>query len=117
MLTGIVQIGGQSHVCLANTRDGRATWYTVGAQRDGLWVQSVDAATDEVVVRSGSTQIRIGLRQAVIQELGVARLDDGSVDWVHMKMSDAEKAHEAQLLMWDILEVGRLARGMHARAP
>lgn len=113
-LSGIMTIGQEVQACLSDSKTRQAAWFVVGAERDGLQVETYDPAREAVLVRDGDRTRWITLRQAHIQSLPVARLEDGSVDWFHMKLSDKEKEQEAQSLMWDILEVGRLARQARA---
>ncbi|HEX9784200.1 MAG TPA: hypothetical protein VGA56_15900 [Opitutaceae bacterium] len=108
--TGILAIDRKVQVCLLDPQSGRAVWLTVGEPADGLWAESFDPTGESVVVRAGEARRKVFLREAKVASLPVAYLPDGTVDWFHMQLSEKEKEKEANLLMWDILEVGRLAR-------
>ncbi len=108
-LTGILAVGSEVQVCLVDTPTQKTTWLTVGHPSESLQAEAFDASRESVLLRSGNETRWVGLRRARVADLPVARLADGAVDWFHMKLPDAEKAREADLLMWDILEVGRQA--------
>jgi hypothetical protein len=108
--TGILELGERREVCLQHRTTGHAKWLVVGSESDGLRVVSYDAARETVDVRYGTVRREIVLREAKVAAQIVARTADGSVDWAHMRLSEKEKEREAELLMWDILEVGRKAR-------
>jgi len=109
-LSGVMTLGGRVEVCLADRDSGRSFWLVVGESRDGLRAEDYDLETDAVLVRAGDATRWIRMREASIQNAPVWYLSDGSVDWLHMQMTDEEKVQEASMMMWDILEIGRLKR-------
>ncbi|BET67622.1 hypothetical protein ASA1KI_25400 [Opitutales bacterium ASA1] len=108
--TGILELGERREFCLQHRTTGHAQWLVVGGEADGLRVVSYDPTREVVEVRYGAARREIAMREAKVTAQIVARTADGSVDWAHMRLSEKEKEREAELLMWDILEVGRKAR-------
>ncbi|MGH8019413.1 MAG: hypothetical protein ACREIA_14210 [Opitutaceae bacterium] len=109
-LAGFLTLGDEVQVCVSDHQTGQSAWLIVGEQTSGVWAAHFDPKAESVVLRMGEEMRTLQLREARVRNLPVARLPDGSVDWFHMNLSDKEKEHVADLMMWDILEVGRLAR-------
>ncbi len=109
-LSGYLVLGDEAQVCVADRQTRRSAWLVVGEPAGGVWAERFDPEDESVLLRQGQETRLLNLRDARARELPVARLPDGSVDWFHMNLSEKEKEHVADLMMWDILEIGRQAR-------
>jgi len=115
-LTGVSTLGGQTRVCLTDRAAGRSRWIEIGAGEDGFLALAYDPARDAVHVQRGVADRWVPLRKATITALTLPRTEGGAIDWVHLRMSDREKAREAEAMVTDILEVAQLGRAGKLRA-
>lgn len=97
-------------VCLLEPCSGHARWLTIGIERSGLLAERYDAEQNAVLVRAGGQSRWFKMRRNEIRSIPIARNEDGTVDWIHMKMTEREKEREAQALQWDILSISYLGR-------
>lgn len=109
-LVGVLALGSQVQVCLADRSAQTSGWFKVGDGPGDIAITAYDPVREAAQVRVGAESRWILLQQGRVTELPVLRLPDGTIDPVHARMTEKQKAREAEMLMWDILEVGRQAR-------
>jgi len=109
-LAGVSSLGGCVRVCLSDRVTRQSRWLVLGEPADGMLAVAYDRDRDAVRVSAGSSDRWIALRKAAIIELSLPRLEHGAIDWAHVRMSDTEKARDAEAMVTDIMEVAQLGR-------
>ncbi|MBE2214494.1 MAG: hypothetical protein IAE82_11540 [Opitutaceae bacterium] len=116
-LTGVASAGGLTRVCLTDRATRVSRWLVVGAATEGLVATEFDRARDAVRLQHGAESRWVGLRRAEIVAMALPTREHGAIDWAHLRLSDKEKAREAEAMVTDIMEVAQEGRTGRLRQP
>jgi hypothetical protein len=103
-LTGVVATQDSVRVCILEAKSQRNRWIAVGAEADGIQVESYDRAAKQAVI------LVDGNRRTLVLHESTATADEP------VATTPEAKAKEARLLTGDLLDVGLQQRQAYAKA-